>query len=218
MSTWTPPSRSPEADPCAPVADAGWRTWAKLVTLVRLALLPVFVWLLFGTDHRALAAWLLGMLGGDRLDRRLPGPAPRPGLQRGQGDRPRGGPPARDRRSGRGGPGRGGALVVRRRCTLVREVLVSVLTSGAGRAGGGAHRRAVVGQGLDVRPHDDVPALSAHHEPPPPLAGPVAARRARHHAGSSAWPGSPWRGWCSSGTCGPRCERCAAGRGARRVG
>ena len=44
-------------------SDAGWRTWAHLVTLVRLALIPVFFWLLFGTDHWALAAWLLGALG-----------------------------------------------------------------------------------------------------------------------------------------------------------
>ena len=43
--------------------DAGWRTWANLVTLIRLALLPVFVWLLFSTDHRAVAAWLLAGLG-----------------------------------------------------------------------------------------------------------------------------------------------------------
>jgi cardiolipin synthase len=43
--------------------DAGWLTWANLVTLVRLALLPVFVWLLFTTDHRAIAAWLLAFLG-----------------------------------------------------------------------------------------------------------------------------------------------------------
>jgi cardiolipin synthase len=43
--------------------DAGWLTWANLVTLVRLALLPVFVWLLFSTDHRAIAAWLLAFLG-----------------------------------------------------------------------------------------------------------------------------------------------------------
>jgi cardiolipin synthase len=43
--------------------DAGWLTWANLVTLVRLALLPVFVWLLFSTDHRAIAAWLLASLG-----------------------------------------------------------------------------------------------------------------------------------------------------------
>jgi cardiolipin synthase len=45
------------------VIDAGWRTWANLVTLVRLALLPFFFWLLFTTDHRADAAWLLAFLG-----------------------------------------------------------------------------------------------------------------------------------------------------------
>jgi cardiolipin synthase (CMP-forming) len=45
------------------VGDAGWRTWANLVTLVRLGLIPVFWWLLFSTDHRAIAAWLLGFLG-----------------------------------------------------------------------------------------------------------------------------------------------------------
>jgi len=43
--------------------DAGWWTWPNLVTLVRLALLPVFLWLLFRTDHRAEAAWLLASLG-----------------------------------------------------------------------------------------------------------------------------------------------------------
>jgi cardiolipin synthase len=47
----------------ADVADAGWRTWANLVTLIRLALLPVFLWLLFDTGHRAIAAWLLASLG-----------------------------------------------------------------------------------------------------------------------------------------------------------
>jgi cardiolipin synthase len=31
--------------------------------LLRLALLPVFFWLLFGTNHRAVAAWLLASLG-----------------------------------------------------------------------------------------------------------------------------------------------------------
>lgn len=45
------------------VLDAGWRTWPNVVTLVRLALIPVFWWLLFSTDHRALAAWLLVTLG-----------------------------------------------------------------------------------------------------------------------------------------------------------
>jgi cardiolipin synthase len=44
-------------------ADAGWVTWPNLVTAIRLALLPVFLWLLFSTDHRAVAAWLLAFLG-----------------------------------------------------------------------------------------------------------------------------------------------------------
>jgi len=43
--------------------DAGWLTWPNVVTAIRLCLLPVFLWLLFRTDHRALAAWLLGALG-----------------------------------------------------------------------------------------------------------------------------------------------------------
>lgn len=43
--------------------DAGWMTWANAITVARLALLPVFLWLLFSTDHRAIAAWLLGFLG-----------------------------------------------------------------------------------------------------------------------------------------------------------
>ena len=42
---------------------AGWATWPNLVTVVRLAFLPVFVWLAFSTDHRAWAAWLLAALG-----------------------------------------------------------------------------------------------------------------------------------------------------------
>ena len=45
------------------LGDAGWRTWPNVVTLTRLALLPLFVYLLFGTDHRAVAAWLLASLG-----------------------------------------------------------------------------------------------------------------------------------------------------------
>lgn len=44
-------------------ADAGWLTWANGVTVARLALVPVFLWLLFSTNHRALAAWLLAFLG-----------------------------------------------------------------------------------------------------------------------------------------------------------
>ncbi|MGD0055052.1 MAG: CDP-alcohol phosphatidyltransferase family protein [Acidimicrobiales bacterium] len=45
------------------VADAGVWTWPNLVTVIRLVMLPVFLWLLFGTDHRAVAAWLLATLG-----------------------------------------------------------------------------------------------------------------------------------------------------------
>ncbi len=43
--------------------DAGWLTWPNAITLVRLALLPVFFWLLVSTNHRAIAAWLLATLG-----------------------------------------------------------------------------------------------------------------------------------------------------------
>jgi len=54
-------------------------TWPNLVTLVRLACLPVFLWLLFARGDREAAAWLLGALGatdwvdgwlGRRLDQR----------------------------------------------------------------------------------------------------------------------------------------------------
>jgi cardiolipin synthase len=45
-------------------ADAGWRTWANAVTVLRLALIPVYLGLLFDTGHRALSAWLLVSLGG----------------------------------------------------------------------------------------------------------------------------------------------------------
>jgi cardiolipin synthase (CMP-forming) len=45
------------------VVDAGPWTWANLVTVIRLVMLPVFLWLLFGTNHRAIAAWLLAALG-----------------------------------------------------------------------------------------------------------------------------------------------------------
>ena len=38
-------------------------TWPNVVTLLRLACLPIFLWLLFGQDERESAAWLLGVLG-----------------------------------------------------------------------------------------------------------------------------------------------------------
>jgi cardiolipin synthase len=44
-------------------SDAGWLTWPNLITVIRLALLPLFFWLLFDTNHRAMAAWLLATLG-----------------------------------------------------------------------------------------------------------------------------------------------------------
>lgn len=37
-------------------------TWPNLFTLVRLLCIPIFVWLLFGRENRAAAAWLLGIL------------------------------------------------------------------------------------------------------------------------------------------------------------
>jgi cardiolipin synthase len=49
---------SPDED-----TDAGLWTWPNAITAVRLLLLPVFLWLLFSTNHRALAAWLLAALG-----------------------------------------------------------------------------------------------------------------------------------------------------------
>ena len=38
-------------------------TWPNVVTLLRLACLPIFLWLLFGQGERESAAWLLGVLG-----------------------------------------------------------------------------------------------------------------------------------------------------------
>ena len=38
-------------------------TWPNVVTLLRLACLPIFLWLLFGQGDRESAAWLLGVLG-----------------------------------------------------------------------------------------------------------------------------------------------------------
>ncbi|MFV0256901.1 MAG: CDP-alcohol phosphatidyltransferase family protein [Acidimicrobiales bacterium] len=38
-------------------------TWPNLFTLVRLLCIPLFLWLLFGRENRAAAAWLLALLG-----------------------------------------------------------------------------------------------------------------------------------------------------------
>ena len=52
-------------DPTAAVTHARDSVWTvpNVVTLVRLLCLPVFLYLLFGRDNRAAAAWLLGGLG-----------------------------------------------------------------------------------------------------------------------------------------------------------
>jgi len=62
----TAPGRLPEI--AAPVAagDAGLSrivTWPNAVTVARLALVPVYVWLLFATPHQVAAGLLLGTLG-----------------------------------------------------------------------------------------------------------------------------------------------------------
>ncbi len=43
--------------------DAGWKTWPNLVTALRLAAIPIYVLILFTTNHRAIAAWMMGALG-----------------------------------------------------------------------------------------------------------------------------------------------------------
>ena len=56
----------PVTDETTTAADAGEDrilTVPNVITLVRLACLPVFVWLLFGQDNEYAAAWLLGALG-----------------------------------------------------------------------------------------------------------------------------------------------------------
>lgn len=53
---------SPAASPPEGVFDKVW-TWPNLFTLVRLLCLPLFLYLLFGQDNRAGAAWLLALLG-----------------------------------------------------------------------------------------------------------------------------------------------------------
>ncbi|MGF1599513.1 MAG: CDP-alcohol phosphatidyltransferase family protein [Acidimicrobiales bacterium] len=58
------------ADAPGPEAATGLRfdrdqvlTWPNAFTLGRLCCIPLFVWLIFGRDHRAAAAWLLAALG-----------------------------------------------------------------------------------------------------------------------------------------------------------
>lgn len=51
-----------DAEETAGEVDTIW-TIPNLVTLIRLLLLPVFVWVLFGLPSRQAAAWMLGCLG-----------------------------------------------------------------------------------------------------------------------------------------------------------
>ncbi|OYV58249.1 MAG: hypothetical protein B7Z69_09895 [Actinobacteria bacterium 21-73-9] len=44
-------------------SERGWATWPNAVTGVRLLAIPVYLFLVLATDHRAIAAWLLGVLG-----------------------------------------------------------------------------------------------------------------------------------------------------------
>jgi cardiolipin synthase len=46
----------------APGEDRIW-TAPNVITFVRLACIPIFIWLLFGRDNEYAAAWLLGALG-----------------------------------------------------------------------------------------------------------------------------------------------------------
>jgi len=59
VSTIDPTAAASDAE------DAGQAVWTvpNVITLVRLLCLPVFLYLLFGRDNRAAAAWLLGGLG-----------------------------------------------------------------------------------------------------------------------------------------------------------
>jgi len=43
--------------------DAGWATWPNLVTIIRLALLPVYVYMVLETNYWIAAGLLLGALG-----------------------------------------------------------------------------------------------------------------------------------------------------------
>ena len=49
--------------PSPPSPQRGILTIPNLVTLIRLACVPLFCWLLFGRDDRTAAAWLLAALG-----------------------------------------------------------------------------------------------------------------------------------------------------------
>lgn len=55
--------KGPLGLPIGPVGAADIATWPNLFTFLRLLCIPLFLWLLFGRDNRAAAAWLLAGLG-----------------------------------------------------------------------------------------------------------------------------------------------------------
>jgi cardiolipin synthase len=58
-----PPDLTEELDLEAGAGEDRILTIPNVITVVRLCLLPVFLWLLFGREDRASAAWLLAALG-----------------------------------------------------------------------------------------------------------------------------------------------------------
>ena len=101
----------------------------------------------------------------DRLRRRLHRPPLQPGVERGQGHRPGGGPPAAVHRRDRHPRGRVRAALVRVAGDRARDRRVG----GHARAGGPrrpADRRHVVGQGGHVRQHVRLPAVPRRREHP----------------------------------------------------
>ncbi|QRN79466.1 MAG: CDP-alcohol phosphatidyltransferase family protein, partial [Nocardiopsis sp. BM-2018] len=59
----TPQLGEPIGQPEPALGEDRILTVPNLVTLLRLLCLPVFLWLLFGAENRAAAAWTLGALG-----------------------------------------------------------------------------------------------------------------------------------------------------------
>ncbi len=182
-------------------------TVPNVITLVRLACLPVFLWLLFGQDDRAAAAWLLGGARRHRLGRRLHRPPLPPGVRRSGKVLD----PVADRllffvgvvvhHHRRRRPRSGSASLV-----LVREVLGRRRHPGPGRPGRPAHRRHLVRQGRHLLPDVRLPAVPGRS--PAPCGGPTRRGSRRGCAASPAW--------CSPTT--PRSLYVPLGRRALREG
>ncbi len=63
MSVDRPEEPSGFAASFAGLRPADALTWPNLITFGRMLCIPIFLWLLFGRDHRAAAGWLLAVLG-----------------------------------------------------------------------------------------------------------------------------------------------------------